>query len=112
MQRLIPHRPEAVFAANDSMAAGALRALHEAGIRVPEDVALMGFDGLPASERAVPPLTTIRQPVTETGARAVQMLNELINGEAQRPHVEIMPVELVVRGSCGAVVHALTASSV
>ncbi len=112
MQRLIPHRPDAVFAANDSMAAGALRALHEAGVRVPEDTALMGFDGLPASERAVPPLTTIRQPVTETGARAVEMLNRLIDGEAHRPLVEIMPVELVVRGSCGAVVHALSASSV
>jgi LacI family transcriptional regulator len=111
MQRLIPHGPDAVFAANDSMAAGALRALHEAGVRVPEDIALMGFDGLPASERAVPPLTTVRQPVPETGARAVQMLNALINGEAQRPLVEIMPVELVVRGSCGAVIHALTASS-
>jgi LacI family transcriptional regulator len=111
MQRLIPHRPDAVFAANDSMAAGALRALHEAGVRVPEDIALMGFDGLPASERAIPPLTTIRQPVMETGARAVQMLNELIDGEPAEPLVEIMPVELVVRGSCGAVVHALTASS-
>ena len=111
MQRLIPNRPDAVFAASDTMAAGALRALHEAGIRVPEDIALMGFDGLPASERAVPPLTTIRQPVSETGARAVQMLNGLISGELHRPHVEIMPVELVVRGSCGAVVHALTASS-
>jgi LacI family transcriptional regulator len=111
MQRLIPHRPDAVLAASDTMAAGALRALHEAGIRVPEDMALMGFDGLPASERAVPPLTTIRQPITETGARAVQMLNQLISGEAHRPQVDIMPVELVVRGSCGAVVHALTASS-
>lgn len=111
MQRLLPHRPDAVFAANDSMAAGALRALHEAGVRVPEDVALIGFDGLPASERAVPPLTTISQPVMETGARAVQMLNELIDEEPSEPLVEIMPVELVVRGSCGAVVHALTTSS-
>jgi LacI family transcriptional regulator len=111
MQNLIPKRPDAVFAASDTMAAGALRALREAGIRVPEDMALMGFDGLPASERAVPPLTTIRQPVTETGARAVQMLNELINGESRRPHVEIMPVELIVRGSCGAVVHSLTTNT-
>lgn len=111
MQRLIPHRPDAVFAANDSMAAGALRAMLEAGVRVPDEMALMGFDGLPASERAEPPLTTIRQPVAKTGARAVQMLNELIDGEAQRPHVEIMPVELIVRGSCGAVVDSLTASS-
>lgn len=111
MQRLIPHRPDAVFAASDTMAVGALRAVHEAGMRVPEDIALMGFDGLPASERSIPPLTTIRQPVTETGARAVQMLNQLVTGEAERPHVEMMPVELIVRGSCGAVVPSLTAGS-
>ena len=111
MQELIPRRPDAVFAASDTMAAGALRALHEAGLRVPDDVALMGFDGLTDSERAVPPLTTLRQPVTETGARAVEILNELISGESERPIVDILPVELVVRGSCGAVVHALTAGS-
>jgi LacI family transcriptional regulator len=109
MQQLIPHRPDAIFAASDTMAAGALRALREAGVRVPEDIALMGFDGLPASERSVPPLTTIRQPVTETGARAVQMLNELVSGAAHRPLVEIMPVELVVRDSCGANIPATSA---
>lgn len=102
MKELIPRRPEAVFVASDTMAVGALRALREAGARVPDDVALMSFDGLPASEKSVPALTTIRQPVTDTGARAVRMLNDLITGEAIAPVVEILPVELVVRDSCGA----------
>lgn len=102
MKKLIPQRPDAVFAASDTMAVGAMRAIREAGLRVPHDIALIGFDGLPTSERAVPPLTTIRQPVTETGARAVQVLNDLIGGQATAPLVEIMPVELIIRESCGA----------
>jgi LacI family transcriptional regulator len=102
MLELIPHKPDAVFAASDTMAVGALRALRESGLRVPQDVALMGFDGLPASKQSVPALTTIRQPVTETGKRAVHLLNDLVRGTATAPIVEIMPVELVVRDSCGA----------
>lgn len=106
MQRLIPRRPDAVFAASDTMALGALRALHEAGISVPGDIALVGFDGLQASEHSVPRLTTIRQPVLETGARAVQVLIDLVSGDAPTPVAEIMPVELIVRESCGAAVAA------
>lgn len=102
MQELIGRKPDAVFAASDTMAVGALRALRDAGVRVPEDMALMSFDGLPASENSDPPLTTIRQPVVETGARAVQVLNDLVSGSVKAPVVEIMPVELVVRDSCGA----------
>lgn len=102
MQRLIPHRPDAVFVASDTMAAGALRALRQHGIRVPDDMALVGFDGLPASENANPPLTTLKQPVGETGVRAVELLNDLIAGSVEGPVVEIMPVELIVRESSGA----------
>jgi LacI family transcriptional regulator len=102
MKELLPHTPEAVFAASDAMAVGALRAVREAGLKVPQDVALMGFDGLPASENSVPALTTIRQPVTETGKRAVALLNDLVRGVATAPILEVMPVELVVRDSCGA----------
>jgi LacI family transcriptional regulator len=102
MLELIPRRPDAVFVASDTMAVGALRALREAAIRVPHDMAIVSFDGLPASEKAVPPLTTIRQPVADTGARAVRMLNDLVTGAARAPMVEIMPVELVIRESSGA----------
>lgn len=102
MQALIPSEPDAVFVASDTMALGALRALREAGVRVPQDMALIGFDGLPASETSIPALTTIRQPVVETGARAVRVLNGLVTGETRPPVTEILPVELVVRESCGA----------
>ena len=102
MQELIPRKPDAVFVASDTMAMGALRALREAGVRVPQDIAVIGFDGLPASETSVPALTTIRQPVAETGSRAVHVLNDLVTGNAVAPVAEVMPVELVIRESCGA----------
>lgn len=102
MQELIPCGPDAVFVASDTMGVGALRAIRDAGLRVPDDMALVSFDGLPASEQANPPLTTIRQPVTDAGARAVRMLNDLVTGATKAPIVETMPVELVVRESCGA----------
>ncbi len=101
MQELLVQKPDAVFVASDTMAIGALRALREAGFQVPQDVAIVSFDGLPASEMSIPALTTIRQPVVDTGARAVQMLNDLVSGATTAPVVEIMPVELVVRESCG-----------
>jgi LacI family transcriptional regulator len=102
MQRLISSKPEAVFVASDTMAVGALRALREAGIRVPDDVAIVGFDGLRSSEQTSPPLTTVRQPVEETGAEAVTMLLELVERPSGEVVSRIMPVELVVRESCGA----------
>ena len=103
MRNLIPKQPEAVFVASDNMAVGALRALREAGIKIPEDMAIMGFDGLPSSENATPTLTTIKQPVTATGARAVRILNDLVTGVATAPVAELMPVELVIRESSEAV---------
>ena len=76
--------------------------LRERGVRVPEDIGLVSFDGLPSSGTSVPALTTVRQPVFETGRQAVRMLNDLISGVVDGPLVEILPVELVVRDSCGA----------
>jgi LacI family transcriptional regulator len=102
MARLIPQRPDAVFVASDTMAVGALRALREAELRVPDDVAVVSFDGLPPSERTLPPLTTVRQPTVDAGERAVRLLLDLIGGTALGPRAEILPTELVVRDSCGA----------
>jgi LacI family transcriptional regulator len=101
MQQLLPRRPDAVFAASDMMALGALRAIREAGLRVPEDIALGGFDDLPLAERSDPPLTTIRQPIHRTGAMAVETLIELIEHPNGAPHRVVLPTELVVRTSCG-----------
>lgn len=97
MQNLLAHRPDAVFAANDAMALGALRAIQEAGLAVPGDVALVGFDDLPPATARPPLLTTIRQPVHEVGMRAAGRLLELIHNPAQPAQQIILDVALVVR---------------
>jgi LacI family transcriptional regulator len=101
MRRLLAAEPDAVFAANDSMALAALRALTEQGIRVPEDIALVGFDDIPAAAAANPPLTTVRQPIRRLGEVAAQTLLELIEQPPGAPRRVILPTELVVRASCG-----------
>lgn len=94
--------PRALFCASDTMAMGALLALHEADYRVPGDVALVGFDNLPASQYTIPPLTTVRQPVYEKGQTAVNLLIDQIESPGADPvHKELDP-ELIVRESCGA----------
>jgi LacI family transcriptional regulator len=101
MQRLLPHDPDAVFAASDSMALGALRTLREAEKRVPEEIALVGFDDLPHAVTADPPLTTVRQPIQQTGVLAIEMLIDILESGADPPRRIILPTELVIRASCG-----------
>ena len=103
MKALIPRAPEAVFVSSDTMALGALRALREAGLRVPADIALVSHDDLPPATQADPPLTTVRQPIALSGQLAVERLAELIAGPPAPPPKHIInPVELIVRASCGA----------
>jgi DNA-binding LacI/PurR family transcriptional regulator len=102
MRELLARHPDvdAVFAANDPMAAGALRALREAGRRVPDDVAVVGFDDSPVSRMTEPPLTTVRQPVEQMGREMAEMLVELISGhEPDTQRSAVLPTELVVRAS-------------
>jgi LacI family transcriptional regulator len=96
-------RPSAIFAANDAMAIGALRALREAHVRVPEDLALAGFDDIPIARYLTPPLTTVRVEIAEMGRRAVDYLvNTLESGsDGSRKH-DVIATTLVVRESCGA----------
>jgi LacI family transcriptional regulator len=100
-QRLMPHQPDAIFVASDTMAVGALRALREAGRRVPDDVALVGFDDMPFTARTDPPLTTVRQPIQRTGQLAAETLMDMIDERSSRPRRIILPTELVIRASCG-----------
>lgn len=96
-------RPEAVFLANDVMAIGCLFALSQAGIQVPGDIALAGFDDIPIARYVHPPLTTVRVDVAAMGRRALERLAVTIaDPEADGGSVETVPVELVVRESCGA----------
>ena len=93
-------RPDAVFAANDMMALGCLFALNEAGLRVPDDIALAGFDDIPLSRYVHPPLTTMRVEIAELGARAIQRLLDAAPGEAALPVLpELLQPRLVVRES-------------
>lgn len=101
MQRLLPHRPDAVFVASDMMAQGALRALREAGLHAPTDVAIASFDDIPISAHLDPPLTTVRQPIHRLGATAVEQLIQLIDQPSSAPQRVILSTELVIRSSCG-----------
>jgi LacI family transcriptional regulator len=100
-------RPDAVFAANDMTAVGCLAALRAAGLRVPEDIALGGFDDIPIARYVSPALTTIRVPIFDLGATALDALAESINLK-RRPegrataHSTALAVHLVIRQSCGA----------
>jgi DNA-binding LacI/PurR family transcriptional regulator len=96
-----PDRPSAVFVASDTVALGALKAIREAGLQVPRDIALVGFDDAPLSEFIEPPLTTMRLPAFGLGWGAADMLIRLINQEVVRQPSVLLETELVVRKSCG-----------
>jgi LacI family transcriptional regulator len=93
-------RIDAVFVANDVMAFGAMRALRNAGRRIPDDVAVVGFDDVPASAMTHPPLTTVRQPLYEMGRTAASMVMAAVSGEPIAKRIEL-PTSLVVRESSG-----------
>lgn len=106
-QQLMAAGADAIFSASDKMAFGALRALRAAGRSVPEDVAVIGFDDLEAASTTHPSLTTVRQPIRQTGKTATEVLLEIIeNGDGPARRV-ILSTKLVVRESCGAPSHEL-----
>jgi LacI family transcriptional regulator len=93
--------PEAVVCANDQMAIGVLRAFAAAGVRVPADVAVVGFDDIYPSSLIDPPLTTVYQPMRMLGERACARVLDRIADPSLSPAVELLPTELVLRSSCG-----------
>lgn len=96
-----PGRPTAVMAGNDLMALGAIRAVFEAGLRVPEDVAMVGINDVPIAEYTWPPLTTVRQLIHEMGSQAARMILAVIDGQTPDPPQVFLPTSLVVRASSG-----------
>jgi DNA-binding LacI/PurR family transcriptional regulator len=102
MQSLLslPHRPSAVFVGSDVVAFGALQALQDAGVRVPEDMAVVSFDDVPGSNCVTPPLTTLHLPARELGQTAAGMLLRLIAGETVKERVVLLDTNLVIRKSC------------
>lgn len=97
-----PDRPTAVFAANDLSAIETMRVAESLGLRVPDDVSVVGFDNIPESALVAPPLTTVDQSIQHMGFEAVQMIIALINGSLVSRHI-MLPTRLVVRQSCKAI---------
>ena len=95
----LPEPPTAVFTFYDLMAVNALDAVHDRGLRVPEDVAIAGFDGLRSSLITKPRITTVQQPLNKMGQRATELLLNQIKDNTQSSVHEIFPVELIIRQS-------------
>jgi len=101
--RRLRRKPTAIMALTDTIAAGALKYLREAGVNVPGDVSLMGFDGTPQSEFSLIGITTIEMPIYEMGRKAVEILDQAIKHPAGTPQSVTMPVRLIERESTGPV---------
>jgi LacI family transcriptional regulator, galactose operon repressor len=101
----LPTRVTAIFAANDLMAIGAIRGIAARGLRVPEDVAVVGFDDIALAMYSEPPLTTVRQPIREIGKLATELIMGRVNGERKEPQSRRLKTSLIVRESCGIKVH-------
>ncbi|MCI2416141.1 LacI family transcriptional regulator [Saccharopolyspora sp. K220] len=99
MRALLPRRPSAVVCANDLMAIGALDVAREAGLRVPDDLAVVGFDDIDAAELVSPALTTVRNPAYELGATSGRRLLERIEGDTSEPTETVVSADLIVRDS-------------
>ncbi|TGR36916.1 substrate-binding domain-containing protein, partial [Mesorhizobium sp. M8A.F.Ca.ET.198.01.1.1] len=104
MEQLMTQAPDitAVFACNDLMAMGAVTALRSRGLRVPDDMSMVGFDDIPYAVTTWPPLTTIAQPVEKIGTRAVSLLLERLGEPEALSRREVLAPVLVERESCAA----------
>jgi LacI family transcriptional regulator, galactose operon repressor len=94
--------PTAIFASNDVMAFGVMEAARVRGLRIPEDISIVGFDDIPQASHVHPPLTTVRQPLEQMGRVATQMLLKLIDNPQLQVERAALPTELIVRQSCQA----------
>jgi LacI family transcriptional regulator len=101
MVSLLEASPDSVFAGSDRMAIGALRAIREAGLSCPSDIALVSFDGLLPADQTSPRLTSVAQPVAEVGREAVRLLKLVIENPQMAPQRKVFDPTLVVRESCG-----------
>ena len=100
-QLLRAHPPRALACANDEIALGAICAAEALGLRVPDDVAITGWDDVMAARHSRPGLTTVRQPMRELGSMAARWLHERLTTDQPAPRHEVLPTELVIRASCG-----------
>jgi LacI family transcriptional regulator len=101
MLKATKHRPDGLVCANDELALAALTTLRAAGIGVPEDIVVTGWDDVMAARYVSPGLTTVRQPMAELGRMAAQRLHERATGDRSRARNDVLATQLVLRGSCG-----------
>ena len=95
--------PTAIFAGSDQQALGVYEAARQRGLRIPQDLSVVGFDDLPVARWVSPPLTTVRQPLAEMGRAAAQMLGEIIEDRPLRSRRVELSTELIMRESTGPV---------
>jgi DNA-binding LacI/PurR family transcriptional regulator len=107
MQQLLKKKPDAVFAGNDTIAIGALAAIQTAGLRIPEDIAVIGYDDIPTAAYLSPALTTIHVSAVEHGQKTIAMLEKLMRGEQIDDKNIVCKTELIIRDSCGAKTRAI-----
>jgi LacI family transcriptional regulator len=96
--------PTAIFASNDMSAIGVYRAAHEMGVRIPQDLSVIGFDNIRESSLIIPALTTIDQFISDMGFTAIEMVVKLVNGETLERNLLVVPTQLVVRDSCFSII--------
>jgi LacI family transcriptional regulator len=96
----LPDPPTAIFAANDVSAFGVMDAVRDAGLRIPDDMSVVGFDDIPDAQWTNPPLTTVRQPMRDMGRQATRMLLGTIDDPDRNPERIELPTELIVRSTC------------
>ena len=101
------HRPTAIFAANDASAIETIAVARSLGLRVPDDLSVVGFDNVPESALCEPPLTTVEQAIQQMGSEAVRLLLGLIEDPSAEPAQVVLPTRLVERSSCRAVAEAV-----
>jgi len=101
MQHLLEQRPTGVFCTSDGQAVGALLAIREAGLRVPEDISVVGYDDLPVAGYTTPPLTTIRQPIYDLGHQVCSRLIDMVEDTSVTPSRQLIQPTLIVRKTTG-----------
>lgn len=96
----LPERPTAIFASNDISAFGAMEAIREHGLRIPDNISIIGFDDIPQASNVHPALTTVRQPLEEMGRKATQMLLEYLGNSKTEVERVQLPTKLIIRETC------------
>jgi LacI family transcriptional regulator len=98
----LPDIPTAVFVGSNLMTLGALQAIHESKLNIPNDISVIGFDDMPWATSLNPPLTAVAQPAYQVGLTAARLLLERVRNPDRQPHRVVLETALTVRSSCGA----------